>query len=471
MDLQSLKIERTVRPAVRARASNPWPLRLLLLGGLAVLAWLFGPALLGAADRWRLPTVRSYLVTAPTPAAAAAVRGTAANGYVVAARRAALSSDVPGRIVELAVREGSVVKKGDVVARLFADEFRAALQRADADLLTQSRNVDRARAAHKASAAELEQALANQQNQEAQDAANQALLTFAELELRRLAELARTEVGSQRDADRARSEAEAASARRRASQAGMATAARAVDSARQRLAVAAQDIEVAEAQRQAAAATREQAQATLDKTDVRAPFDGIVVLKDAEVGEVVSPNVQGGSNARGAVCTMVDFDSLEVQANVPETTLSSVRLGAPADVFLDAYPDERYEGTVDRIWPTADRQKATVEVRVKFARRDAKLRPEMGVRIVFRAADAPDPAGAGGPAPTALLVPEDAVVTVDGVLGAFVLERDTVRFTPVTAGERKSGRIAVEAGLTANQRIVLAPPSSLKNGDRVRLQD
>lgn len=471
MDLQSLKIERTVRPAVRARARNPWPLRLLLLGGLAVLAWLFGPALLGFADRWRLPTVRSYLVTAPTPAAAAAVRGTAANGYVVAARRAALSSDVPGRIVELAVREGSVVKKGDVVARLFADEFRAALQRADADLLTQSRNVDRARAAHKASAAELEQALANLQNQEAQDAANQALLTFAELELRRLAELARTEVGSQRDADRARSEAEAASARRRASQAGMATAARAVDSARQRLAVAAQDIEVAEAQRQAAAATREQAQATLDKTDVRAPFDGIVVLKDAEVGEVVSPNVQGGSNARGAVCTMVDFDSLEVQANVPETTLSSVRLGAPADVFLDAYPDERYEGTVDRIWPTADRQKATVEVRVKFARRDAKLRPEMGVRIVFRAADAPDPAAADSPAPTALLVPEDAVVTVDGVLGAFVLERDTVRFTPVTAGERKSGRIAVEAGLAANQRIVLAPPSSLKNGDRVRLQD
>ena len=108
---------------------------------------------------------------------------------------------------------------------------------------------------------------------------------------------------------------------------------------------------------------------------------------------------------------------------------------------------------------------------LKFARRDAKLRPEMGVRIVFRAADAPDPAAAGGPAPTALLVPEDAVVTVDGVLGAFVLERDTVRFTPVTAGERKSGRIAVEAGLAANQRIVLAPPSSLKNGDRVRLQD
>src|SRR6185436_18598851 len=119
----------------------------------------------------------------------------------------------------------------------------------------------------------------------------------------------------------------------------------------------------------------------LDKTDVRAPFDGIVVLKDAEVGEVVSPNVQGGSNARGAVCTMVDFDSLEVQANVPESALSSVLLQAPADVYLDAFPDDRYEGVVDRIWPTADRQKATVEVRVRLVKKDDRLRPEMGVRI------------------------------------------------------------------------------------------
>ncbi len=116
----------------------------------------------------------------------------------------------------------------------------------------------------------------------------------------------------------------------------------------------------------AAAAARDLAQATLDKTDVRAPFDGIVVLKDAEVGEVVSPNVQGGGNARGAVCTMVDFDSLEVQANVPETTLGRRCVGAPADVFLDAYPDQRLRRHVDRIWPTADRQKATVEVRVQL---------------------------------------------------------------------------------------------------------
>lgn len=467
MDLQSLKIERPTPGARRPRRS-PWPLRVVVLGGLAGAGWLFGPALLGAADRLRLPTVRTFVVTAATPAASAAVRGTAANGYVVAARRAALSSDVPGRIVELAVREGSVVKKGDIVARLFADEFRAALQRAEADLDAAGAAVARAKAARLASAADLEQALASQQNADAQDAVNAALLAFAEQERVRTAELARTEAGAQRDADRARSEAEAAAARRRASQASLAASASTAEVARQRLAVATGDVAVAEAQLASAAASRDLAKATLDKTDVRAPFDGIVVLKDAEVGEVVSPNVQGGNNARGAVCTMVDFDSLEVQANVPETTLASVRLGAPADVFLDAYPDERYAGTVDRIWPTADRQKATIEVRVKLERRDERLRPEMGVRIVFRAADAPEPDSSAAKA--AMLVPEEALVTIDGVIGAFVLERDTVRFSSVTAGERRNGRIAVQAGLSPNQRIVLAPPASLKSGDRVQQQ-
>jgi RND family efflux transporter MFP subunit len=192
------------------------------------------------------------------------------------------------------------------------------------------------------------------------------------------------------------------------------------------------------------------------------------VLKDAEVGEVVSPNAQGGSNARGAVCTMVDFDSLEVQANVPENTLKSVEVGAPADVFLDAYPDERYAGTVDRIWPTADRQKATIEVRIKFERRDERLRPEMGVRIVFRSDR--DAAPAATTQPRRIVVPQEALVQFDGKTGAFVVERDTVRFAEVTAGEAKGGRVAVDAGLIANQRIVLDPPATLQDGDRVRTQ-
>jgi HlyD family secretion protein len=466
VDLQSLKIERGTKPAARRRA-NPWPFRLLLLGALGVAGWLFWPQLAAMSDRLRLPEVKTAMVTESPAAAAAAIQGTAANGYIVAARRAALSSDVPGRIVELAVREGSVVKKGDIVARLYADEYRAALARAEADVATADANIARAKAnllAAAADQAQLQSAIATASAQREEAAVQQ---TFAESEVVRVDGLVQTGIGSQRDQERARTDAAAARARVVSLDGALATSKNATEAARQREEVARADVAVANAQRDAAAASRVQAQATLDKTDVRAPFDGIVVLKDAEVGEVVSPNVQGGGNARGAVCTMVDFDSLEVQANVPETTLSSVQLGAPADVFLDAFPEQRYPGTVDRIWPTADRQKATVEVRVKLARRDERLRPEMGVRIVFRAANAAQPVDAAANREV-LLIAESAVVTIGKDTGVFVLDRDLVRFTPVTTGERRQGRIVIPSGLRPGQTIVLDPPTSLQDGDRVR---
>ncbi len=470
LDLQNLKIERAPSAPTARRRSSPWPLRLAALGAVAVAAWLFWRPLADLVDRVRLPAVRTVLVAEVAPAAAAAVRGTAANGYVVAARRAALSSDVPGRIVELAVREGSVVKQGDVVARLYADEYRAALQRAAADLMVATAAVQRAERSHAASRAELDQARASAATARAQGDEGRASVAWHEGELQRVRDLLQTGIGSERDLLRARTDLDAALARMQALTAASTAADSATDLAARRVEVAAADLEVARAQRDSAAAARDLAQATLDKTDVRAPFDGIVVLKDAEVGEVVSPNVQGGSNARGAVCTLVDFDSLEVQANVPETTLGAVQLGAPADVFLDAFPDDRYEGQVDRVWPTADRQKATVEVRVKLLQRDERLRPEMGVRIVFRAADAAAPADATA-SRRAILVPEQALVQQGGATGAFVVERDSVRFAVVSAGERKGGSVAIDAGLVPGQRIVLDPPADLRDGSRVRRAD
>jgi HlyD family secretion protein len=470
VDLQSLKIERKP-PAPMRRRRNPWPLRLVVAGLLGAAAWLFAPVLLDFTDRMRLPVVRTFVVSEAAAATAAAVRGTAANGYVVAARRAALSSAVPGRIVELNVREGSVVKKGDVVARLFADEYRAALERAAADAAAAMSSVERAKAAALAAERDVEEALAGQATAKAQSGEGRATLRWLDAERARTEELVRTGIGSPRDVERAVSERDAQQARLDALAAAEGTAAAAVATARSRAGTAAADIEVARAQATAAAAARDLAQATLDKTDVRAPFDGIVVLKDAEVGEVVSPNSQGGSTARGAVCTMVDFDSLETQAHVPETALASVAIGAPANVYLDAFPDHAYTGVVDRIWPTADRTKATVEVRIKLTNRDDRLRPEMGARIVFRS-DAADAADGGGASalPKAIVVPENAIVRIDGKPGAFVLERDTVRFAAVTTGERKNGRVVITSGLVTGQQLVLDPPASLQTGDRVRLQ-
>jgi len=472
VDLQELQIDRK-RPAPSRRRRNPWPLRLLLLTGGVALAWLLGPALLEWSDRIRLPAVKTVVVRATAPAAAAAVRGTAANGYVVAARRAALSSDVPGRIVEMRVTEGSVLKRGDIVARLYSDEYRAAFERARADQTVAEAGVAKAKNNRAAAAAEAQQAKEHVATQG-------ALLTEAEAqrdwtlgEFARVDDLVRREIGSPRELDRARSDRDAAIAHVGSLEAAKRSAAAAATTAEVRVQVADSEVALTEAQCTAAAASMQQAQATLDKTDVRAPFDGIVVLKDAEVGEVVSPNVQGGSNARGAVCTMVDFDSLEVQANVPETTLAAVAGGAAVDVFLDAFPEQRLRGEVDRIWPTADRQKATVEVRVKLLDRPATLRPEMGVRVVFHARDE-QPAPTDGAAPLAdgvLLVPETAVVTVQGRTGAFVVERDTVRFVEVRVGERRGGRAAVEAGLQPGQILVAEPPPKLGDGDRVRLVD
>ena len=409
------------------------------------------------------------MVTESNPAAAAAVRGTAANGYVVASRRAALSSDIPGRIVELNVEEGSVVQRGDIVARLFADDFRAAHQQAVATVNAAEAEVARAVANRSVAEAQVSEADRLRHRARALREEGRELAEFAAAELARVQALASAKIEGARALQLAERDHEAAAARLTSLDAGVAAAAAAVQTAKQRLAAADQDIAARRSQRTAAAAARDQAKATLDKTDVRAPFDGIVVLKDAEVGEVVSPNAQGGSNARGAVCTMVDRASLEVQANVPENTLKSVAVGAPADVFLDAFPDDRYTGTVDRIWPTADRQKATVEVRVKLDRLDDRLRPEMGVRVVFRSADAPPPTTTEAAASPRILVPSEAIVEVDGVSGAFVVDRDVVRFTTVQLGETKGGRVSIEAGLRATQRIVLAPPTSLKDGDRVRL--
>lgn len=470
MDLQSLTIDRGAKPGARKRGRrSPWFGRLVFLGLLTGLAWLFLPSLQPAIDRLRLPLVAAAVVTESTPAAAAAVQGTAANGYITASRRAALSSDISGRIVEMLVTEGSVVKQGQVVARLFADEYRAALQRAEADLATASAAQQRAESAI-ASALLFEQQAADQVAAAgAQVAEAEAQAALAQSELARTIDLQKTGSSSAQALDRDRAEAAASTARLNAASAGLRAAGTAAAAATSQVRVARGDSEVAKSQLEAVRAAVAQAQATLDKMEVRAPFDGVVVLKDAEVGEVVSPFSQGGSNARGAVCTLVDFDSLEVQADVPESNLGAVQLGAPVDVFLDAYPDRRYPAKVDRVWPVADRQKATVEVRMKLLERDDKLRPDMGVRVVFRREELSQAAGSAAEE-RSIVVAEGAVLEIAGVAGVFVLERDTVRWTPVTAGERKGGRVRIASGLRVGQKIVLDPPTTLRDGDRVRTE-
>jgi len=467
VDVEKLKIDRGASDKRPRGRKGRWVGPLVTLGLVGLALWVFQAQILGFIDSWRLPEVRTQRVSARTGAAAATASGTSANGYIVARTRAALSADTPGRIVEMNVEEGSVVKKGQIVARLYADEYRAALQHADADLAlakttlervklevgSAEREVDHSKSAEKAAQADLEQANTN--------------LALAETQFKRAKELVEQGVDTAEKRDLAKRELDNAKSRVPWAQANVETAQALTAQSEQRLAVARAAVKEAEGRIALAQTARDQSQATLDKTEVRAPFDGIVVLKDAEVGEVVSPNVQGGSNARGSVVTMVDFATLEVQAEVPETTLVNVKLNAPARVWLDAWPDKAYAGRVDRIWPTANRSKATVEVRVAFLERDERLRPEMGARVVFldseQAADKPAPA-----AEAVILVPQEAVVRVDGADQIFVLERDTVRLRRVTLGEDRAGRRVVSQGLSDGEIIVLGAPPTLRDGQRVR---
>jgi HlyD family secretion protein len=464
MDLERLRIDRAPTPRrTRSRAVR----RVVVLAILGLLLFLFRAPILRGYARLTLPVVRTTEATRTTPSAASAAQGISANGYIVAARRAALSADTPGRVVEMNVEEGTAVKKGDVVARLFAEEYRAAVRRAEAEL-------DIAKAAEVRLGAELVAARARlgtlRTNVEAAAARVEeakARAARAKTDYERAAALVASGAGTQQETDDAQTELDRAVAARNAEEALLVAT-------RGRVAEGEADIVVVDARLAEAVATtksraaaRDEAEAILGKTEVRAPFDGIVVLKDAEVGEVVSPNAQGG-NSRGAVVTMVDFASLEAQVEMPERSLGGITKGRRARVFLDAYPEDGYDGFVDRIWPTANRQKGTVELRVRLEKPDERLRPEMGVRVVFL--DDAAPAAVPSEEPV-VLVPESAIVRADGGTGVFLLERDVARWRAVELGDRKGSRIAIRVGLRGGERLVDEPPLDLKDGARVRVAE
>jgi RND family efflux transporter MFP subunit len=474
MDLNRLKIERSsAAPRRRGRRSRWLPPALMLAGAGAALFIFWTPIALFV-DRLRLPAVEVVPVSKRSAAEGGAIGSATANGYIVARIRAALSADTPGRIVELNVVEGQAVKKGFVVARLYADEYAAALRQAEADVEVGAAAVRRAEADRRAAELEVQRLRSERQVAAAAVEEARAARVLAEAEFERTRLLVEEGNESEQRLDERRAELDGARARADSAAAKLRSSDDAVLEREARLALAQAVVDENVARAGSLRAARDLAKATLEKTEVRAPFDGVVVLKDAEVGEVVSPNVQAGGNARGSVATLVDFRTLEVQAEVPETSLAAVRAGAPARVFLDAFPERPYKGRVDRLWPTANRQKATVEVRVAIEDPDERLRPEMGARVVFidpsiAAAAAADDAGASGK--ETLWVPEDALAPIDGKLHVFVIERDTARQRAVELGERRGDLRAVMSGLSGDEDVVLRPPPTLEDGDRVLVKD
>ncbi len=228
---------------------------------------------------------------------------------------------------------------------------------------------------------------------------------------------------------------------------------------------AATRVDVLAAQLNAARARVSLAEVNLENTRVRAPFDGTVLRKDAEVGEIVAPSSAGGGLTRTAIATMADLATLEVEVDVNEAYIAQVRNAQAARIILDAYPDTSFRGRVRQVVPTADRQKATVLVKVSILDRDPRILPEMGAKVVFlRAGTVATEAAA-----RRVLLPRSAVVR--GAEGArvWVVQGGRVTARAVDLGPERDGRIEVRTGLGGGESVVLDPPAGLKDGARVRV--
>ena len=223
-------------------------------------------------------------------------------------------------------------------------------------------------------------------------------------------------------------------------------------------------VEVSLAQANAARAQAKLAEATLENTRVRAPFSGTVLRKDAEVGEIVAPSSAGGGLTRTAIVTMADLSTLEVEVDVNEAYIAQVVNGQPSRITLDAYPDTSFAGRVRQVVPTADRQKATVLVKVSILDRDPRILPEMGAKVVFEAHDAQIAA-----APRRVFVPEAAIVQSGGRAFVWVMQDGAVRQQAVDVGPARGDRIEVRQGLLGGESLVLSPPAGLKDGSKVKL--
>lgn len=329
-----------------------------------------------------------------------------ASGYVAAERKAALSSKITGRLVWLGVEEGSAVKKGQIVARLESSDLEAALDEARASLRASRDNMEAARA-------------------EFEDARN---------DFRRKKELMEMEFI-------ARSVFEAADARLKKAEASF---------------------EAARAGVKAAEATERGASASLGFTEIRAPFSGVVLTKNADIGDIVTP-IGAAADAKAAVVTVADMDTLYVEADISEANIGKVYAGMPCEIQLDSLPDERKRGTVHMIVPTADRTKASVMVKVRFLDGTEMVLPEMSAKVAFLSrAPAPEE---NEPRPT---VPGQSVVSEEGRDFVFLIEGGRARKKEVSTGE-KIGEAVEVSGVEPGTRIVLSPSEDLQDGSRIEI--
>ena len=227
-------------------------------------------------------------------------------------------------------------------------------------------------------------------------------------------------------------------------------------------------LDVSVAQANAGRAQAKLAEATLENTRVRAPFAGTVLRKDAEVGEIVAPSSAGGGLTRTAIVTMADLSTLEVEVDVNEAYIAQVVNGQAARITLDAYPDTSFAGRVRQVVPTADRQKATVLVKVAFDKLDPRVLPEMGVKVTFLGE--PGRAPEGTPVATAVTVPRSAVRESEGRAVVYVVEQGRAILRGVSPRPLGGDKVVVSGGLAPGEMVIVEAPATLRDQSRVRVK-
>jgi len=330
-----------------------------------------------------------------------------ASGYVVPQRKAAVAAKVTGRIIALYVEEGNRIKKDQIIARLEADDVAAQRDQAQANLEVSKHHLEQAKA-------ELSDAKASFEREKsllAQEFTTKAAFDAAE--------------------------------------------------ARSKKAFAAAS--AAEAAIKASNAALKAANVALDYALIRAPFDAIVLTKNADIGDIVTP-IGAAANAKAAVVTIADLSSLQVEADVSESNLRAIKVGQPTEVQLDAIPDTRFKGAIHMIVPTADRTKATVMVKVKFTNIDSRILPEMSAKVAFLSRevnrDEQEPR---------LAVPQKALKLRNGNTTAFLVRGSKVEEVRVSTGSKLGDFVEINDGLKAGEKVVINPPNNLRNGSRIKL--
>jgi len=435
-ELESLRIERDRRPGPR-RGLPGWAWKLLVAAvavGAAGLLWLgAGPQAVEVARVTAIETKEAVTVLV-------------AGGYVVAHHKIQLGSKVVGRVAWIGVEKGDRVKKDQVLVRLDNTEYRA--------------QVEQARGALEAAAARLAQLQTGSRPEEIQQARarvdeTEANLRNAQTNYDRTRGLDRDGVVSKQELDRARDQLDMARAQ--------------AEQARKNYELVRQgprreEIDQGRALLEQARGALRYYETMLDATEIRSPIDGTVLERLVETGEMVTTMFVGETGAKSSVVSLADLNDLQVEVDISQTEFARVSLSQPCAVVPDAFPDRRYRAVVAEIAPQANRQKATVQVKVQVKNPDAYLRPEMNARVSFE-----DPR-AGQASVRQLLAPRSALFQAEGKSAVMAVENGRAVVKPVTAGEEMGGSVRIASGLSGDETVVVGNPAALKSGQRVRVK-